>query len=333
MFKLIFFYKNSCKIFITTMFQSSTQKLIQTFPHSSNQPDSGSAPSSSAPSNSTTTTSAPSGNPPSSAPSQQQQQLPPSNGGPMPPHIPASTITTPSVIGSITSPAKNQHQPPLPPQPQPQPQPQSHQQQQQQHHAHQHTSSPTPLAFTPTSVLRKMTAEKENEQLATAVSNAAVANREERRGDILGNLGLSNPLTQQQQRNLSALMGQHPPPPPPNQQQGPPPQIAHQQQPHPGMGHHPIGVPPMGHPQGPLRGGNQQQQPGMPGGNIPWNLKQPHPGQQQQQQQMPQMAKPQGRPILKGELRVEGAGTACIWDMEPKTVTSRASVTTEGHLT
>lgn len=48
-----------------------------------------------------------------------------------------------------------------------------HQEQsQQQKHANQHTSSPTPtLAFTPTSVLRKMTAEKETDNSANNNSN------------------------------------------------------------------------------------------------------------------------------------------------------------------
>lgn len=186
-------------------------------------------------------------------------------------------------------------------------------------HSHaQHTSSPTPLAFTPTSVLRKMTAEKETDQLSAnnvANNNSNTANNSAAQNDrpLLGAnpnqnmlLGLNSSMNQQQQqRNLNALISQHPPlqPPPTQQQQGPP-QIPHHHL-AAAAGHHPnVIAPQMGHqhqpqPQQPPQSNTQQmrgnhQPPGMPGG-IPWNLKQPHPTQQ-----MPPMAKPQGRPILKG---------------------------------
>lgn len=209
--------------------------------------------------------------------------------------VPSPTITTPVVASSIASPAK-----PTPPS-----------------HSHsQHTSSPTPLAFTPTSVLRKMTAEKETEQLSASnststISHSTISSAPPIERPPLGTggghggqnllMGLNNPISQQQQqqqRNIAALIGSHPPlqPPPHSQPQGPPPQIPHH---HLGNAHlHGSSLGPQN--TQPPQPNHQQmrsshQPPGMPGGNIPWNLKQPHPGQQ-----MPSMPKPQGRPILKG---------------------------------
>ncbi|XP_058817722.1 AF4/FMR2 family member lilli [Topomyia yanbarensis] len=210
------------------------------------------------------------------------------------------TITTPAIINAISSPAKHNQQP---------------------LHSHsQHTSSPTPLAFTPTSVLRKMTAEKENEPLSSnsnavnIMNNSGNAPTQLNERPLIGAnqnpnilLGIGNSLSQQQQqqqqRNLSALIGQPPPlQPPPSQPQGPPPQLPSLH--HLGGGHLPNPIAPQMPPQQQqqpqpshqqqMRGNHPNQQPGMPG-NIPWNLKQPHPGQQ-----MPSIPKPQGRPILKG---------------------------------
>nr|XP_029717434.1 LOW QUALITY PROTEIN: uncharacterized protein LOC109422960 [Aedes albopictus] len=210
--------------------------------------------------------------------------------------VPSPSIAAPVVASAIASPAK-----PTPPL-----------------HSHsQHTSSPTPLAFTPTSVLRKMTAEKETEQLSAsnstnAPSHSTISSAPPIERPPLGTggghggqnllMGLNNPLSQQQQqqqRNLAALIGSHPPlqPPPHSQPQGPPPQIPHHH-----MGNAHLHGSSLGGPQSAQQSQPNHQQmrashqpPGMPGGNIPWNLKQPHPGQQ-----MPPMPKPQGRPILKG---------------------------------
>ncbi|XP_065084742.1 homeobox protein cut-like isoform X2 [Ochlerotatus camptorhynchus] len=259
------------------------------------QPEASSAPSSTT---SSTTTSATTTGASSLAPSAINQQignqLTNSTANSAPTTVAASpAVATPVMTSTIASPAKQ-----TPPS-----------------HSHsQHTSSPTPLAFTPTSVLRKMTAEKEIEPLSSnnssinTPSSSALPNAQPNDRPPLGAgghnqsllMGLNNPLTQQQQqqqRNLAALIGAHPPLQPPHSQPpGPPPQLPHH---HLAAGHHPspMGAPQPAQPPQPnsqqMRGGHQP--PGMPGGNIPWNLKQPHPGPQ-----MPPMSKPQGRPILKG---------------------------------
>ncbi|XP_055594609.1 putative uncharacterized protein DDB_G0271606 [Uranotaenia lowii] len=208
---------------------------------------------------------------------------------------PSTAIATPVVTSSITSPVK-QNQP---------------------SHSHsQHTSSPTPLAFTPTSVLRKMTAEKESESIINNNSNQNIPitanannmhqpNERPPLGITQGQnllMSLTNPMNQQ--RNLNALSQSQNPQQ--TNQPGPLPAMSHP--PHhqlggPPVGQHPNQIlpPPMSHQQQPPPPNPQQMRPGqhqptgMPA-NIPWNMKQPHPGQQP----LPQMSKPQGRPILKG---------------------------------
>lgn len=261
-----------------------------------NQPETSAASSSTASAAATTLTTTSSASSSSAAPNHPQSGNQPANStATIAPAsvVPSPAVSAPVMASSIASPAK-----PTPPS-----------------HSHsQHTSSPTPLAFTPTSVLRKMTAEKETEQLTansssntpshSTISSAPPIERPPLGAANHGQnllMGLQNPLSQQQQqqqRNLAALIGSHPPlQPPHSQSQGPPPQIP----PHHHMGNAHLhgsslgpqnAQPPQPNHQQ-MRGGHQP--PGMPGGNIPWNLKQPHPGQQ-----MPQLTKPQGRPILKG---------------------------------
>ncbi|CAB0035897.1 unnamed protein product [Trichogramma brassicae] len=95
--------------------------------------------------------------------------------------------------------------------------------------------SPTPLAFTPTSVLRKMTADKEPEgqmltcdQLETAPSISAVGcglqdvvklPTPQHQQQMLAQLARQHPM---QQRPAGTPSGQQPPLPPPSQQQQPP---------------------------------------------------------------------------------------------------------------
>lgn len=261
------------------------QEQQQQQQHNRNQPETSAASSSAA--SSTTTSTTTSGGNSSAASSNQPQsgnQVASSTASSAPTTVvPSPALTTPVVASSIASPAKQ-----TPPS-----------------HSHsQHTSSPTPLAFTPTSVLRKMTAEKETDQMSinnssSNASHSAISSASHSERPPLGTgghgqnllMGMNNPLSQQQQhqqRNLASLIGSHPP-------LQPPPPLPHH---HMGNAHHPNSMgpqnaqpPQQNHQQ--MRGGHQP--PGMQGGNIPWNLKQPHPGQQ-----IPPMPKPQGRPILKG---------------------------------